>query len=115
MPTSVWTVGEAEPPQAAAVTKRAATAAIREPVLAIEIPPAFMDLYLNSLMVGRHLSSLPIRDPAQSLAHTSVGGRDKAHDSVRGEDHDQDQNRPVGDRLSLIHISEPTRLGMISY
>jgi hypothetical protein len=49
MPTSVWGVGAAAPPQAAKVTRKAAIAAKRVPLFAIELPPNFMKMYLNSL------------------------------------------------------------------
>ncbi len=63
IPTSVATVGPAEPPQAAKVTRKAAIAAMRDPVFAIELPPVFIKMYLNSLGIGRHMSTLPIGGP----------------------------------------------------
>jgi hypothetical protein len=43
MPTSVATTAELEPPQAARV-RRAAIAAMRDPVFAIAIPPAIIEM-----------------------------------------------------------------------
>src|ERR1700693_4766047 len=98
MPTSVWGVAAVDPPQAARVTKKAAIAASRAPILVIELPPAFIDLYLNSLRVLWHLSTLAIRDPPQAPAEARVAGGGQAHDAVGREDHGQDQDRPVSHR-----------------
>jgi hypothetical protein len=42
MPTSVCGAGALEPPQAARATNKATIAAIRDPVLFIDVPPAFL-------------------------------------------------------------------------
>src|ERR1700686_2028711 len=97
IPTSVCTVGLLEPPQAAAVTKRAATAASLDPVFRIETPSAFIETYLNSLGPWRHLSSLSFGDPPQASAQAGISADDKADHPVRGEDHRQDQHHPVRD------------------
>src|SRR6202521_4670007 len=98
IPTSVATVGLGEPPHAARVTKEAATAAIRAPIFDIELPPAFMEMYLNSLRILWYLSTLAIGGPPQSPAEPSISCSDQAHDAVGGEDHGQDQHRPIGHR-----------------
>src|SRR5229473_1913593 len=101
-PTSVWAAGVADPPQAARVTMKAATAAIRAPILVIELPPAFMEMYLNSLRILWYLSTLTIRDPPQAPPEPCIGCPGQADDSVGGKDHGQDQDRPVGDRRARL-------------
>src|SRR5438445_190170 len=97
IPMSVCGVGVAEPPQAARVTKKTASAANRGAFGPIEIPPVLMNSYLNSLGVRRHLSSLPITGPAQPPVQRGVAGIDQSDDPVRGEHHDRDQHHAVGD------------------
>src|SRR5258708_20933428 len=76
----------------------AATAAILAPILVIELPPAFMEMYLNSLRILWYLSTLTIRDPPQPPTEPRIGCRRQADDAVGGKDHGQDQDRPVGHR-----------------
>src|SRR5450759_4582454 len=90
-PTSVWAAGVFDPPQAARAMKRAVIPAIRDPNFVIELPPAFMETYLNSVGVRRHLSTLPIRDPPQPPAQAAVPGKHEADHPVGGKDHGQDQ------------------------
>src|SRR3989442_10675727 len=102
IPMSVCGVGVAEPPQAARVTKKTASAANRGAFGPIEIPPALMNSYLNSLGVRRHLSSLPITRPAQPPVQRGVAGIDQSDDPVPGEHHDRNQHHAVGDRRSRV-------------
>src|ERR1700694_2222500 len=51
----------------------------------------------NSLGIWRRLSSLPIGGPSQAPPQALVPRHDQAYDPVGGEDHDQDQDHPVGD------------------
>src|SRR5438874_9916146 len=97
IPMSVCGVGVAEPPQAARVTKKTASAANRGAFGPIEIPPDLMNSYLNSLGVRRHLSSLPITCPAEPPVQRGVTRVDEADDAVGREHHDQDQDGAVGD------------------
>src|SRR5229473_2597155 len=77
IPTSVWTVGAGEPPQAATAMKRAAIAAIRDPVFAIELPPVLMKMYLNSLLFatqsGDRAVSVQSPDRRPPLGACAVG------------------------------------------
>src|SRR6202165_384392 len=76
MPTSVWGAGVFEPPQAAMVTTKAAIAAIRVPLFAIEVPPNFMKMYLNSLSVRMALAcSVSSHDHLGRLRNSLGGGR----------------------------------------
>src|SRR4029077_16213601 len=97
IPTSVWGAGVPEPPQATRATRAAATAARRGPFRAIEIPPALMTSYLNSLGIGWHMSSFPIAGPPKPGAKPGVAVVSQADDAVGREDHDQDQEGPVAD------------------
>src|SRR5260370_29055684 len=90
-PTSVAVGAPLEPPEAAMVARKAASTQSRGPILAIEAPPVFRWMYLNSLGVGGHLSSLPFAGPSEPCPQASVAGVDQADDPVGGEDHDQDQ------------------------
>src|SRR5258708_18903344 len=101
-PTSVWAAVGPDPPQAARVTMKAATAAIRAPILVIELPPAFMEMYLNSLRILWYLSTLTIRDPPQAPPEPRIGCRRQADDAVGGKDHSQDQDPPVGHRRTPL-------------
>src|SRR5437667_11181070 len=104
MPMSVCGVLVAVPPQAPRVTRKTATAASRGALFPIEIPPAVMNIYLNSLRVRRHLSSLPITRPAQPPVQRGIAGVDQSDDSVRREHHDHDQHHAVGDgRPRVLH------------
>src|SRR2546425_12500449 len=94
--------GVAEPPQAARVTKKTASAANRGAFGPIEIPPALMNSYLNSLGVRRHLSSLPIARPTEPPAERGVPRGDEADDPIGCEHHDQDQDRTVRDRRTGV-------------
>src|SRR5450759_513079 len=95
MPTSVATVGLLEPPHAARVTRNAAIAAMRDPVFAIELPPTFMNIYLNSLYCDANVRAFYCEihsasiikqsgDPAESVqspdrrAHADVCGRGRS-------------------------------------
>src|ERR1700674_2968750 len=98
MPTSVWGAGVAEPPQATKETRTAATAARRGPLCAIEIPPALMTSYLNSLGIWRYMSSLPIAGPSKPAAKQGVAAVGQADDAVGREDHDQDQEGAIAHR-----------------
>src|SRR3989441_3767668 len=102
IPMSVCGVGVAVPPQAARVTKKTASAANRGAFGPIEIPPALMNSYLNSLGVRRHLSSLPITRPTEPPAERGVPRGDEADDPIGCEHHDQDQDRTVGDRRTGV-------------
>src|SRR5258708_23909624 len=110
-PTSVWAAGAAEPPQAARVTMNAATAAILAPILVIELPPAFMEMYLNSLRILWYLSTLTIRDPPQPPTEPRIGCRRQADDAVGGKDYGQDQDRPVGHRRARLLDGRGDRRG----
>src|SRR5260370_12557361 len=72
-PTSVWAAGAAEPPPAARVTMNAATAAILATILIIQLPPAFMEMYLNSLRIMWYLSTLTISDPPPPPTEPRIG------------------------------------------
>src|SRR5258708_27153002 len=85
--TSVWAAGAAEPPQAARGTMNAATAAILAPILVIELPPAFMEMYLNSLRILWYLSPLTISDPPHPPTDPRIGCRRQADDPVGVNDH----------------------------
>src|SRR5258708_38865299 len=97
MPMSVCGAGAAVPPQAPRVTRKAATAARRAAFRPIEIPPELMDMYLNSLWVWRHLSSLPIGGTSEPAVQGGVAPVDEAAAAIGGEDHDQDPDHPIGD------------------
>src|SRR6267143_2340043 len=104
MPMSVCGVVVGEPPQAARVTRKTATAASRGAFGPIENPPALMNSYLNSLAIWRHLSSLPIARPAEPPVQRGVAGVDQSDDPVGREHHDQDQHHAVGDgRPGVFH------------
>src|SRR5260370_8109952 len=96
MPTSLCAAGALEPPQAAMVTRKATSTPRRGPIFAIEAPPVFLFKYLNSLGIGRHLSTSPITGPAEPGLQAGIAHGDQADDPVGGEDHDHDQQRPVG-------------------
>src|SRR5437588_5429778 len=102
MPTSVCAAGAGLPPHAPRVTRKAATAARRAAFRPIEIPPTLIDLYLNSLWIWRHLSSLSIGGTAQAPIEGHVAPVEKSDDPVGGEDHDQDQDCPIGDRRTGV-------------
>src|SRR5258706_13570285 len=96
MPTSLWAAGALEPPQAAMVTRKATSTPRRGPIFAIEAPPVFLFTYLNSLGVGRHLSTSPITGPAEPGLQAGRAHLDHADDPAGGGDHDHHQQRPVG-------------------
>src|SRR5216683_1438811 len=96
MPTSLCAAGALEPPQAAMVTRKATSTPRRGPIFAIEAPPVFLFMYLNSLGIGRHLSTSPITGPAEPGLQAGIAHGDQADDPVGGEDHDHDQQRSVG-------------------
>src|SRR5260221_7866679 len=75
MPTSLWAAGALEPPQAAMVTRKATSTPRRGPIFAIEAPPVFLFTYLNSLGVGRHLSTSPITSPAEPRLQAGISHR----------------------------------------
>src|SRR5258708_29026437 len=89
----------------------AATAAILAPILVIELPPAFMEMYLNSLRILWYLSTLTIRDPPQPPTEPRIGCRRQADDAVGGKDHGQDQDRPVGHRRARLLDGRGERRG----
>src|SRR5690348_16425386 len=97
MPTSVWVVVLFPPPHAPSARKNTAAAANPGPLFPIKNPPVLMTLYLNSLGIMGHLSSLPIGRPAKPPVQGQVAGGDQPDDAVAGEHHDQDQDHPVRD------------------
>src|SRR2546429_2867358 len=102
IPTSVGGEGAGLAPRGPRVTRKAAAAARRAGFRPIAIPPKLIDKYLNSLWVWRHLSSLSIGGTAQAAVEGDVASVEKADYPVGGEDHDQDQDRPIGDRRAGV-------------
>src|SRR5438309_11690842 len=109
MPMSVCGAGAGLPPHAPRVTRKAATAARRAAFRPIEIPPMLIDNYLNSLWIWRHLSSLSIGGTSQAAVEGDVASVEKADDPVGGEDHDQDQDRPIGDQIGRASCRKECR------
>src|SRR5258708_39381446 len=89
----------------------AATAAILAPVLFIELPPAFMEMYLTSRRTWWYLSPLTTRDPPQPPTEPRIGCRRQADDAVGGKDHGEDQDRPVGHRRAGLLDGRGDRRG----
>src|SRR5450756_2621499 len=56
-----------------------------------------------------------VPDPAPALVAVAELERDGAQDQAEQHEHDGEVEPAEGHGISLIHISEPTRLGMISY
>src|SRR5258708_26106826 len=94
MPTSLCAAGALEPPQAAMVTRKATSTPRRGPIFAIEAPPVFLFTYLNSLGVGRHLSTSPITGPAEPGLQAGIAHPDQAHDPPRGGEPEHHQQPP---------------------
>src|SRR5260370_7167394 len=94
MPTSLCAAGALEPPQAAMVTRKATSTPRRGPIFAIEAPPVFLFKYLNSLGIGRHLSTSPITGPAEPGLQAGKAHGVQAHHPGGGRDPDPDQHRP---------------------
>src|SRR5215467_7903107 len=102
MPTSVCVVWLLPPPHAAMLRKNTAAAANPGPRFPIEAPPALMLLYLNSLGIGRHLSSLPITCPAQPPPQQRIAGRHQPDHAAAGEHHHHDQDDAIRDRRPRV-------------
>src|ERR671925_920977 len=102
MPTSVWVAPPPPLPQPAMVRRAAANAANTGAFRSIETPPGLIDLYLNSLRIMRHLSSLPIARATESPVEARVAQPHQADQSVRGEDHDQDQDHAIRHRRTRV-------------
>src|SRR5438128_486496 len=96
MPTSVATVPPLELPHAPAITRKAAAAANRGPILVIGLPPYSAGRFLNSLRVGRQLSSCTFTDTPQPASQPGVRRQYQADQPVGGKDHDQDQEGAIG-------------------
>src|ERR1051326_4866566 len=97
MPTSVATVPALELPQAPAMISTAAAIANRGPVPVIRLPPYFPGCLSHSLRIGWQLSSCPFADSPQPVSQPGICRQYQSDQPVRGEDHDQDQERSVGD------------------
>src|SRR5262245_27971626 len=98
MPLSVATVPPLELPQAPTITRKATAAANRGPVLVIGLPPYSSDSkVLHSLGIGRKLSTSPFTDSPQPASQPGVSRQYQPDHAVRRKNHDQDQERPVGD------------------
>src|SRR5438034_6155969 len=96
MPTSVATVPPLELPHAPAITRKAAAAANRGPILFIGLPPYLFRRLLNSLGVWWQLSTSTFTDSPQPAPQPGVRRQYQASQPVRREDHDQDQEGAIG-------------------
>src|SRR5690348_16564720 len=89
IPTSVATVPPLELPQAAAMTRKATAAANRGPVLARRFLLTPVRRLLNSLGIGRQLSSCPFTGSPQPASQPGVRGKYQ-----RSEEHTSELQSP---------------------